>query len=104
MQIDKHREENRETLTLTGRLDTISAPLLLAALEEDAAGITEIIFELAGLEYVSSAGLRVFLIVHKKMAGYGGKMVLRQVTAEVMDILNMTGFSQFLAIEKPDAA
>lgn len=102
MQINKKRDGTIETFLLEGRLDTVTTPELQAVMEGGFDGLTELVFELSRLEYVSSAGLRLILNVHKKMAGQGGRLVLRNVAPGVMDVFEMTGFADFLNIEKPD--
>lgn len=104
MLIDKKREGTTGTVMLEGRLDTVTTPELQTALEGDFDGVSELVFELSRLEYVSSAGLRLLLSVHKKMTGQGGRFVLRNVTASVMDVFEMTGFADILVIEKTGAA
>lgn len=103
MHIEKKREGAVMTATLHGRLDTVTTPEVQAALEGGLDGVTTLVLELSGLEYVSSAGLRLILTLHKKMAEAPGRLVLRNVAAGVMDVFDMTGFTDFLVIEKNGA-
>lgn len=96
MTIQKTTAGAARTLTLTGRLDTTTAPLLEAEVAA-LAGITDLTLDLAGLEYLSSAGLRVLLLAQKRMNEQGG-MVLRHVSETVMEVLELTGFADILTI------
>ena len=73
MQINKNQEGNKLTLAPIGRVDTITSPELEAAVVLD--GIEELVFDLAQVDYISSAGLRVLLSSQKKMAGKSMKIV-----------------------------
>jgi anti-sigma B factor antagonist len=97
--IAKTQEGQTLTLALEGRLDSSSAPDLEQALSASPDGVEELVFDFAGVDYLSSAGLRVLLSAQKRMAGGQGSMRLRNVNAAVRDVLDMTGFSDFLAIE-----
>lgn len=96
MEIKKTKDGSSLKLTVTGRLDTLTAPQLESALQLD--GIEELVFDLTDLEYVSSAGLRVFLGAQKKMMLHG-KMELVGVKPIVREVLDMTGFSAFFTIK-----
>lgn len=83
-------------LKVEGRLDTVTAPDLEKRINElDVYGI---VLDLANLEYISSAGLRVLLATHKKFAKLDGMKVVNVVTA-VMEIFEITGFADILTIE-----
>lgn len=94
------KEANADTLTirLEGRLDTITAPKLEAELKSSINGVKQLVMDFAQLEYISSAGLRVLLSAHKVMSKQGS-MVVRNVNDTVMDIFEVTGFSDYLTIE-----
>lgn len=98
MNIDKSINGSAAVLKLTGRLDTTSAPVLEAAVDGCAADINELTLDCAGLEYVSSAGLRVILKAQKLMKGKGG-MKLTGVNENVMEVFDITGFTDILTIE-----
>ncbi len=89
MNIEKKQDGERLTLALDGRLDTNTAPELEAELALD--GVTEVVFDLANLEYISSAGLRIFLTAQKKMMAAGGKVVLKTPNEMVRSVLDITG-------------
>lgn len=98
MTIEIKGAEGKATIEVVGRLDTTTAPELDKALCEDIADATNLVLDLKGLEYISSAGLRVILGAQKKMQKIGA-MKLINVREEVMDVLEMTGFSDILTIE-----
>lgn len=83
---------------LEGRLDTSTAPQLEAELNNALSGVTALKFDLAKLDYISSAGLRVLLSSQKTM-NKQGTMVISGVSAEVKEIFDVTGFSDILTIQ-----
>jgi anti-sigma B factor antagonist len=86
-------------VSLTGRLDANTSPELekeMLALIDKTNSITA---DLADLEYISSAGLRVFLLAHKTLAEKDGEMVLKNLKDEVKQVFDITGFTQILNIE-----
>jgi anti-sigma B factor antagonist len=99
MEINKVVKDDCCKFDLSGRLDTITSPQLEEALNDLPENINELILDLAELEYVSSAGLRVFLNAQKGMNEKSGKMTLRNVNDEIMEVLEMTGFTGILTIE-----
>ena len=96
LEIKKHAKET--TIEIVGRLDTITAPVLEETIGENVANSQSLILDLKGLEYISSAGLRVLLGAQKKMQKVGS-MKLVHVCEDVMEILEMTGFADILTIE-----
>lgn len=98
MTIEKQIENNSTRWIFEGRLDTQTAPQMEAALEELDSGCTELILDFKGLEYISSAGLRVVLKAQKRMNTQGA-MKLQNVNETVMEVFDMTGFLDFLTIE-----
>lgn len=98
MTINKIVNGTELTLEVAGRLDTVTAPELEAVLKASVNGITKLIFDFASLEYVSSAGLRVLLSAQKAM-NKQGIMVIRNVCETVMEVFEITGFSDILTIE-----
>lgn len=95
MNITLDRNENELTVALEGRLDTLTAPELEDKLEPELDNIEKLVFDFAGLEYISSAGLRVLLSAQKQM----DEMVVTNVRPEVMEVFDVTGFADFLNIE-----
>lgn len=98
MDINSNKENNCLTITLNGRLDTNTAPQLDTALKEELGDIEELILDFENLEYISSAGLRVVLAAQKIMNKQGNMKVLN-VQDMVMEVLEATGFTDFLTIE-----
>ena len=86
------------TVALEGRLDTTTAPKLEEELRSSVDGITRLVFDVEKLEYISSAGLRVLLAMQKLM-NQQGEMVLQNVNEAVMEVFEVTGFSDILCIE-----
>lgn len=98
MDIKMTKNDKELTVVIAGRLDTLTAPDLEDKLEEELDGAERLIFDLAELEYISSAGLRVLLGAYKMMDEMGG-MLIRNVTEPVMEVFEVTGFSDVLDIE-----
>lgn len=98
MTVNIKRENTTVTLKVEGRLDTTTAPVLEKTVNDECEGAKELVLDLEGLAYISSAGLRVLLGAQKKM-NKQGSMKLVNVREEVMGVLEMTGFADILVIE-----
>ena len=98
LNIDKNTDGSSMELKLSGRLDTTTAPSLEEVIKEELSGKESLVFDLADLEYISSAGLRVLLSAQKVMNNQGS-MVVKNVSEEVNEIFEVTGFSDILTIE-----
>ena len=98
MNIEMKRNAEVTTIEITGRLDTTTAPVLDKMINEDIEGTKDLILDMKGLEYISSAGLRVLLSAQKKMMKIGSMKVIN-VCESVMEVLEMTGFADILVIE-----
>ena len=98
MKITKSRNDTVLTLTLDGRLDTNTAPELETELKASLDGIRTLILDLKELAYLSSAGLRVILAAQKQMNKQGG-MIVKNVNDMVMEVFEVTGFTDILTIE-----
>ena len=98
MTIEKMLNENKLTVTLNGRLDTTTAPKLETELKQNISGVAELVLDFAGLEYLSSAGLRVLLAAQKVM-NRQGSMVIKNVNETIMEIFEVTGFIDILTIQ-----
>ena len=98
MEIRMDRSEDKLTVEITGRLDTLTSPQLEAKLEPELDGIKELIFDLKELEYISSAGLRVLLGAAQAMEDRG-EMKVRNPNERVMDVFSLTGFDDIFTIE-----
>ncbi len=100
MEIIKTQEDNKLTVALEGRLDTVTSPQLEGELRTAVNGISELIFDMAKLDYVSSAGLRVLLSAQKKIRENGdGRLVVRNASDLVKEVFEVTGFCDILTIE-----
>ena len=99
MNIIKKLEDNKLTINLEGRLDTVTAPQLEGELRTAVNGVSELVFDLGALDYISSAGLRVLLSAQKVM-NRQGEMLIRNVKPEIMEIFEVTGFIDILNIEE----
>ena len=97
MDITKQNEADKLTLFLDGKLDTLTAPQLDAALKEAFEECDNVEVNLEKLAYVSSAGLRVLLAAHKRVNGKG-KLDISHVNGTVLDVFEATGFSVLLNI------
>lgn len=98
MDIIKTKKENVLNLELSGRLDTTTAPVLENVLKEEIQDVSELCFDFTALEYISSAGLRVLLGAQKLM-NKQGSMTVCNVNEEIMEVFEITGFSDILTIE-----
>ena len=98
MTIEIKRNAADTTIELVGRLDTTTAPALDKTISEDIGDTKNLILDMKGLEYISSAGLRVLLAAQKKMQKIGSMKVIN-VCEAVMEVFEMTGFADILVIE-----
>ena len=96
IEIKKNREAT--VIEIVGRLDTITAPALDKTVNEDIGDAEHLVLDVKGMEYISSAGLRVILSAQKKMQKIG-TMKLINVREEVLEVFEMTGFADILTIE-----
>ncbi|MCR4653576.1 MAG: STAS domain-containing protein [Eubacterium sp.] len=98
--LDINMNENGKELTveLKGELNVGTSPELEQALKGKLEEVDKLIFDLSGLEYISSAGLRVLLFSHQTVSK-NGTMIIRNLTDEVKDIFEVTGFSDAMNIE-----
>ena len=98
LRIDKQQEGSDLRIALAGRLDTLTSPDLEKELKASLEGVTSLTFDLAELEYISSAGLRVLLSAQKVM-NRQGNMVVKNASEVIREIFDVTGFSDILTIE-----
>ena len=98
MTISKERNESALTLALEGRLDTVTSPELEKELKDSLEGVSELTLDFAGLDYISSAGLRVLLSAQKIM-NKQGEMKVIHVNDVIGEIFEVTGFTDILTIE-----
>lgn len=99
MILNVESENKTYTIKISGRIDTLTAPVLQSEFEKIEADADKVIFDMTEAEYISSAGMRVIVAVHRAMAPKDG-LVLRHLTKNVRTIINLTGFSKVLNIEE----
>ena len=99
LKIEKKNEGTKDTVFLTGRLDTATAPELDAFAEKELINTQELVLDFTGLEYISSAGLRQVISAYKKMAGKEGFKIIN-ISDEVYDVFKLTGFDKKIQIER----
>ncbi len=98
MQVNKTKKGSELYAAIEGRVDTTTAPQLDAALKDELSGITCLKLDFAAVNYISSAGLRVLLSLHKIMMRQG-EMILLNVNQDLMGIFEVTGFVDILNIK-----
>ena len=98
MTIEIKRTAEETVIELVGRLDTTTAPVLDKTINDDISDVKNLVLDIKGLEYISSAGLRVLLSAQKKMQKLGSMKVIN-VCEAVMEVFEMTGFADILTIE-----
>ena len=97
MKIEKIQENDTLTVSLEGRLDTLTAPELGNEIQGKLDGVKNLLFDFAKLAYISSAGLRILLSAQKVM-NKQGSMVIKNAGPEVKEIFDVTGFSDILTL------
>ncbi len=95
MKINKIEEGNKLTVAIEGRLDTTTAPELENEFKASLENVEDLLLDFEKLDYISSAGLRVLLSAQKQMNKVG-KMTITNVSPEIMEIFEVTGFSDIL--------
>lgn len=98
MNIYRTLNEDELTLSIEGRLDTLTAPELENEIRNGLTGVEKLVFDFEKLEYISSAGLRVMLLAQKIMSRLGGMRVVN-ANDTIMEIFEVTGFTDILTIE-----
>ena len=98
MTIEKNLNGTELTITISGRLDTTTAPQLEAEFKQSITGVEKLVLDFASLEYLSSAGLRVLLAAQKVM-NKQGEMIIKNVNETINEIFEVTGFIDILTIE-----
>ena len=98
MTIGINKDGEKLVISPEGRIDAVTANEFSEAIEKNIEGVKDLTFDLAGLDYISSAGLRVLLTTQKNMSKVGS-MKLINVADVIMDVFNITGFSDILTIE-----
>ena len=99
MNISVKNEEKVYTLIIEGRVDTITAPELEKVFRENAEKADKMIFDMSGVDYISSAGIRTIVLAYRVMGNKDG-LVLKGLTNNVLTIIRMTGLEKKLTIEE----
>ena len=97
MTIEIKKNATETVFEIAGRLDTVTAPALDKTINEDIGDTKNLVLDVKGMEYISSAGLRVLLGAQKKMQKIGSMKVIHVCDA-VMEVFEMTGFADILVI------
>lgn len=97
-EFNKTLEGTTLTLAPVGSIDASNAPQFQDAINKSLEGVTQVVFDFANLEYISSAGLRVLLATQKSL-GNPGAVHVRNAPADVMEVLTVTKLAQFMTIE-----
>ena len=98
MEYNIEKNDSTVNVTVTGRIDTTTAPQLEEAILPEIDGANEVVIDFKNLEYISSAGLRLLLMLQKKMNAAGGTFKILNVNDFVMEVFEMTGFKDILTI------
>ena len=98
MKLSVVRNGSSLIVNMTGRIDSNNAPQFESELREALDGVSVLVLDMGSLDYISSAGLRTLLEAQKLMEAAGGSMTLLQVPDNIREILDMTGFAEFLTI------
>lgn len=98
MKINKDLKDGNLVISIIGEINSLSAPQLEEVIKNNLNGVKSLVFDFKEVEYLSSAGLRVLLVAQKVMAKQG-QMSLRNVNKSVMEVFEITGFSNILEIE-----
>lgn len=99
MTFDIVRNGESLTVSVSGRLDAQTSPMLSDEMSGMLDGITEIVFDLRDLEYISSAGMRILFASYKLMSKRGGGIRAENVQTSVMDILEISGFASLFGMD-----
>ena len=106
MEITTFREQGVLVVEVTGRLDALTAPAYVERLRKElAGGAQRLVVDCAGVEYVSSAGLRAFLTIAKELTGKGGAEAFCRLPEQVREVFRVSGFVSIISIhDTRDAA
>lgn len=99
MKVETKKEGNLLTLIAEGSIDTATAPDFEDCLEKNLDGINELNLDFSKVSFLSSAGLRVIILAYKKMPADNRKVVVKNASDEIKEVLGLTGMDKFLVIE-----
>lgn len=98
MNIEKKENGSTLNITVSGRLDTGTSPQLDAEIKQSILNVTRLVIDMTGLDYISSAGLRVLLSAQKIM-NRQGEMIVKGANESIMEVFEITGFTELLTLE-----
>ena len=96
MDIVKNYDGKELTIQIKGRIDTVTAPDFENEINDEIGKFDSLILDFTDLEYISSAGLRTLKIIHIKMQKKGGSLTIKNVSDNIMEVFEMTGFAGLL--------
>ena len=99
MEVKFNKQDSNLTVVISGNIDTVTAPELDAKLQENIAGVKDLVLDFAAVDYISSAGLRVILMTNQLREDVDGNMTVKNVNEDVRDVFEMTGFDSLLNLE-----
>ena len=99
MTIEIKKNQEQTVIAIVGRLDTITAPALEKTINEDIGDTKNLILDVKGMEYISSAGLRILKLLYMALRKKDGELEIKNVNKLVMEVFEMTGFADILTIE-----
>ena len=99
MEVKFNKQDSNLTVVISGNIDTVTAPELDAKLQENIAGVKDLVLDFAAVDYISSAGLRVILMANQQLEDADGNMTVKNVNEDVRDVFEMTGFDSLLNLE-----
>lgn len=99
MTIEQKRDGQSLTMAVKGRIDTLTAPELKTQIEGALDGVMDLVLDFAGVDYISSAGLRTLMTAQNWMDARGGSMVIRNASGNIVGIFKVTGLDSFLVLE-----
>lgn len=100
MTIESERAGGTILMTLSGRLDTATAPQLERKIKQWGDEISELILDFMDLTYISSMGLRVLLQTQKTMKASGRKLIIKNMNQSIREVFEMTGFINLMVQEE----
>jgi anti-sigma B factor antagonist len=99
MEVKFNKQDSTLTVTISGNIDTVTAPELDTKLQENLSGIKDLILDFAAVDYISSAGLRVILMANQQLEDADGTMTIKNANDDVRDVFEMTGFDSLLNLD-----
>ena len=99
MEVKFNKQDSSLTVTISGNIDTVTAPELDSKLQENISDVKDLVLDFAAVDYISSAGLRVILMANQQMEDVDGNMTVKNVNDDVRDVFEMTGFDSLLNLE-----